>query len=1461
MKIRGYRIEPGEIEAALVRRAGVAQAAVVGREVAAGELRLVAYVVPEAEQKLDLKVVRRDLALELPEYMVPGAFVVLERLPLTANGKLDKKALPEAEGTGLEAGYVAPETAEGVLLCELVAELLGVERVGLGDNFFLLGGHSLLATRLAAQVRSRLGRELPIRTIFEKPVLGDLAEALRTLNQPVCEVAPLVANASEAHAPFPLTPVQEAYWLGRQGLVELGEVACHLYIELKLSALDLECFTWAWRAVIERHPMLRVVLEPNGTQRVLPEVAPLTIPLADYSDRPWEEAQAAAHAVRERMSHQILPCERWPLFELRVTQIDSTDWRLHLSIDALMLDGESTSLLLREVFDLYHHGPPGPGIAPELSFRDYVLHLKAQSAEADQARAYWQGRLDTLPAAPVLPLAVEPSRLKDPRFARQHARLDAMAWSALKARAFKAGLTPSSVLLSSYAEVVGTWARSDDFTLNLTVGDRRPLHPQVASMLGVFTNLIPLEIRGACRGSLRERAKAQQRQLALDLDHRAVSGVEVQRMLAQRAGDPRAGLLPVVFTSVLGEAGVELPDGISIIYSITQTPQTWLDNKVYEIDGELGIDWDAPVGLFPPGLLDTMFGAYVRLLRELAASDGAWDAIERSLVPEAQYALLAEVNATAGPLPGHLLHEPVFAAAAANPEAIALIGHDDYSLSYGELMRRVLWLARKLQSSLRAEDKLVAIVMEKGFEQIVAALAVLESGRAFLPISADQPSARIQAILPQAGVGVALVQPYGRGDWQEEIILIEVTQQQQELATGTLPPRLSEPSTPQDPAYVIYTSGSTGIPKGVTIQHCAACNTLADLSERFAITHTDRVLWVSSFEFDLSIFDLFGILGVGGTVIVAPRDGKQNPIAWAEAVQRHRVTIWNSVPALADLMLTSAGARAASLLRSLRLMMLSGDWIPVSLPDRFKKQVPDCALYSLGGATEASIWSIFHPVDRVEPDWTSIPYGKPLRNQSFHIFKPDLSPCPVHTTGKLFIGGAGLAMGYWNDPQQTSARFIRHPLTAQRLYDTGDLGRYRPDGTIEFLGREDNQVKLRGFRIELGEIEATLRKHPQVQQAVALVQKRHQTNTIVAYVVPKQTEQEKIDSTELSAWVSMRLPDYMLPRAFVVLGRLPLTPNGKLDRQALPESDGSTNASDYLAPGTPTEILICQLVAELLGLERVGLEDNFFRLGGDSISSIRLVSRARACDLQITPRDIFLNPTLGALASAAKIESDGMPPAADAADTGDPLSAGQISGELVEPGKEEFEGQERSPQLEDIWPLTPLQEGLFFHALYGIQGQDPYLVQLGLELQGEVDTWRLRRALDALLERHASLRAFFRQDRHGHPVQFIPLFCAMPWCEHDLTGLDQEDCEGRAKELEAQDRQIRFVLDQAPLIRATLLKLGKDSYRLLLTQHHLLCDGWSGSIMLEDLLALYRSNGDPPFLTPSTFIEDLSGLV
>ena len=840
VKIRGHRVEPGEVEAALAALDGVAEAVVIAVDGPDGGPRLAAWYRPEDPEgdgsaPPDPDTLRAALARHLPEACLPEALAPLDRLPLTAHGKRDRAALPAPIFGRAAPVFAPPETPQERQIAAILQELTDREKLGRDDNFFHLGGHSLMAARLVARLRQETGRALPIRAVFETPRLRDLARRLAGI-PPDDGAEPLTADPGAAGDPFPLSPVQQAYWLGRQDLVALGRVACHAYTELGFNTVDPTRMEAAWRALIARNPMLRARITADGTQEILAvedTAATFTLPVAE----------GPAEPQRAAMSHQILPLGHWPMFDIRLTRVTRDDWRMHLSIDALILDGESTALMLEDLFALYHDPAAHDAAATATdapNFRDYLLNQARDPARAAD-RAWWEAKLDHLPPPPALPLACDPESLDDPRFARLTDRIDPTDWAALTARAARAGLTPSAVLLTAYAQTLATWTREADFSLNLTVGDRRrELGAEVDTMLGVFTSLVPLGIQAARSADFETRARRLQHNLAEALDHRAFSGVEVQRLLAQRAGETAAGLLPVVFTSLLGEAGFDpTAHGARVVHAITQTPQTWLDNKVYETttaDGSaLTLDWDAPPALFPKGVLTAMFDVYRALIRRLARDETAWHAPPVPLLPEAETRLTASANDTAAPRADGLLHDPVLDAAATHPERIALI-HGTARIRYGELAARIRASVGELHRALTADDRLVAVVMEKGPEQIVAALAILATGRAFLPVSAGQPDARITAILEAAGARIAFTQPaIERGrSWQAAATLIDVPDSPPDTPPDSLPDSLPDsPQTgPDDLAYVIYTSGSTGAPKGVAISHRAARTTLDDVTRR-----------------------------------------------------------------------------------------------------------------------------------------------------------------------------------------------------------------------------------------------------------------------------------------------------------------------------------------------------------------------------------------------------------------------------------------------------------------------------------------------------------------------------------------------------------------------------------------------------------------------------------------------------
>jgi amino acid adenylation domain-containing protein len=1254
----------------------------------------------------DTDAVRAFTAGQLPSYMVPDRLVLLPVMPLTANGKVDRRAVRELLGRHVPSaqtrpGHGAPpRTAAEELVAEVWRELLGARAVHREDDFFALGGDSLLATRMLHRLAERGVRGARIAGLFTRPVLKDYAATL-TLDSGRSATPVLVADPEHAHEPFPATDVQRAYWLGRADEMRLGGVGAHYYSEFDGSAVDLPRLEQAWRRLITRHPMLRAVFDEDGHQRVLTEaeVPHFTIPVRDGEEH--------LTALREEMSHQVLDPARWPLFDVRAVRYGDgggdVRTRIGVSLDNLVLDGLSMMTVFTELGLLY--ADPEAELPPvEPTFRDYLASVRPAPETVAADQEYWRERLPELPPAPRLPLRRDPAALGRPRFTRTSGELAPDRWQRLKKRARERGVTPSTLLLAAYAEVLGTWSESPELTVNLTLFDRQEIHPDINRVLGDFTSLLLAAHRPRPGEDWLTRVRALQEQLWRDLDHRSVSAVWVMRELARARGE-RDAAVPVVFTSALGvDDGVSMdaPEGFPPrVWGVSQTPQVWLDLQVYEgRDGALRHQWDAVRELFPDGLVETMSAAFELLLRHL--SDADWQVPRPALLPDTQRTVRDRVNATGRPGGGRALHTPFFEQAAADPTAPALLWGEDGALTRGELRERALRIAAALQGRGVVPGETVAVSLPKGPEQITAVLGVLAAGAAYVPVGADQPPVRRERMLRASRARCVL---------------------DADFLTGPLPAPLEVPvaTDPDSCAYVIFTSGSTGEPKGVELTHRAAANTVEDINARHGVGPGDRVLAVSALDFDLSVYDVFGLLGAGGALVLVTEEERRDAQRWRDLAARHGVTVWNSVPMLLDMLLTASAGQAPP---ELRLALVSGDWVPLDLPGRLAEASRGrCRLIAMGGATEAAIWSnAYDSTDGAPEGWPSVPYGTPLRGQRFRVVGPLGEDCPDWVPGELWIGGAGVATGYRGDPERTADRFVTDG--GERWYRTGDLGRYHPDGLLEFLGRRDHQLKIRGHRTELGEVDAALLAQPGVSRAVTVATGPRGQQRLTAFVIPEGPS-DLLDLAEVERRLADHLPAHALPSALVPLpGGLPLTANGKVDRAALAEHAAGLDvvSGGTRQPSGPVEELVAAAWRELLGAEQVGRDDEFFALGGDSLLATRLVARLREAGARgARIAALFTHPVLKDY--AATLTLDGEKPVtqvlvSDPAHAHEPFPATDVQ-------RAYWIG--RTAQLD--------LGGVGSH--YYSETDEPYTEVTALE-----------RAWRRLIARHPMLRAVFDEDGH-----------------------------------------------------------------------------------------------------------------
>ncbi|WP_164003015.1 non-ribosomal peptide synthetase, partial [Pyxidicoccus caerfyrddinensis] len=1411
VKLRGFRIELGEIEAVLSSHASVREAVVTLREDGNGG-RLVAYVVAQEDHAFDAGSLRAFLQQRLPDFMLPSAFVGLKALPLTHSGKVDRKALPSLDAAVTDsAEYVAPRNETEQRLAALWGEVLHVERVGLHDNFFELGGHSLLVTQVVSRIRASFGVELPLPTLFEAPTLEALARVVETATGSARALALPPLHPASREQPLPLSFAQQRLWFLDQLVPD--SAMYNLPAPLRLEGtLDTAALERSLTELVRRHEVLRTSFPEEAGQplQIIAPPAPLPLERVDLSALPADKREAEAHRLIEAECRKPFSLAQGALLRALLLKLADTEHVLLLNMHHIISDGWSMGVLVREVVALYEafcQGKPSP--LPELpvQYADFAAWqrqwLQGETLEAQFS--YWRQQLAGAPQ--VLELPTDRPRPATPSYrgatlARQLPRALSQALQALCQRE---GVTSFMALLAGFQSLLSRYSGQTDIVIGTDIAGRT--HADTEGLIGFFVN--QLVMRGDLSGdpTFRELL-GRARQVALGAyAHQDVPFEELVRVLNPERSLAHAPLFQVKLAlQNTPTSELKLP-GLAFRSVEGNTGSAKLDLSVFvnETPEGLACLCDYSTDLYDAQSMARLL-EHLQVLLEAAVAHPDTRLSSLPLLTEAErQRVLVEWNDTRAPLAvDTCIHHLFEAQVRRTPDAPALCFEGAW-LTYRELDARANQLAHHLRSLGVGPEVRVGLCAERSLELVVSLFAILKAGGAYVPLDPSYPRQRLEWMLEDARPAVLLAQPSSRSLLPEapgaSVVVLDLNDE----ALHGLPTHAPSPlATPDSLAYVIFTSGSTGRPKGAMNAHRGVVNRLLWIQHAQPLSAQDVVLQKTPYSFDVSVWEFFWPLISGARLVLARPGGHQEPDYLARLISEQRVTTTHFVPSMLQHFLEQPGLERCT---SLQRVVCSGEALSPELAQRCLQRLPSAQLHNLYGPTEAAVEvTAFHCLP--QDGRHSIPIGRPIANTSIRLLDSHLRPVPTGVPGELFIGGIQVGRGYLARPELTAERFIPDPFSdtpGARLYRTGDKARWLADGNIEYLGRLDFQVKVRGLRIELGEIEAALEKHPQVRQAVVVVREDPRGDKrLVAYVVPPAGAQPP-STNDVRDFLRQKLPEYMVPSAFVALEALPLTSSGKVDRKALPAPDAALATTvEYVAPRNATEQLLCDVWAQVLGLKQVGIHDNFFELGGDSIISLQVVARARQAGLVLATRQLFQHQTVAQLSLVVKSSSDTL------------SEQGPVTGSVV---------------------LTPAQHHLLAHDAAHAHHFNQAMLLASRE---PLDASRLETALAHVVAHHDALRLRLRQHEGEWRQENVgPDEAPLHLLQVDLSATSASE-QPAALEAEASRLQASFVLAQPPLLRAALFHLGNGQQRLLLVAHHLVIDGVSWRVLLEDLEAAYQ---------------------
>ncbi|SFJ64597.1 non-ribosomal peptide synthetase [Thermoflavimicrobium dichotomicum] len=1414
VKIRGFRIELGEIETILSQHEEIKEAAVIARADQTGETRLVAYLVLEPEAKESDW--QTYLKQKLPEYMVPSAFMVMDAIPLTANGKVDRQALPEPETVRYQPAGRKPQTPVEEMIAGIWSSLLPVKEIHAEDNFFALGGHSLLATQVISRINEAFRIELPLRSLFEAPTLEDLAKqvelAVRKGDQ---NVMPAITPVGRNQATYPVSYAQQRLWFLDRLMTE--RTAYHIPFALRIRGeLNVESLEQSFHALIKRHESLRTVFREVDGQAVqmVKETDEIALDVIDLcaNEDPVQEAMRQINADLQT----AFDLEQGPLFRAKLLQLATNEWILYINMHHIISDGWSMSIFIRELFSLYQafvSGQESPLSEPAIQYVDFTVWQQnwLQGEVLEQQLAYWKQQLADVP---VLQLPTDRPRPSEQTFhgATYQAIFPTTLLEKLQTLSQQEGTTLFMTLLAAFKVLLSRYSGQEDIAVGSPIAGRN--HKEIEDLIGFFVNTLVFRTDLSGDPTFRELLK-RVREVALGAY--AHQDVPFEKVVDEVQPERHLSHTPL----------------FQVMFALQNTPRNWsevegLDVETIPLEQEtakfdLTVTMaEAPEGLvaafeyntdlFEAATIERMAKQFQYLLEQIV--ERADQLVSRfQVLTGEERQLLVEWNQTQEDFPqDRFVFEWVMEQAKQNPDALAVVSPLG-TLTYLELNQRANQLAHALLKRGIGSGTLVGICTERSPEYLIGLLGIVKAGGAYVSMDPTYPAERLAYMISDSEVSAVLTQAHLADRIESGSASILCLDRDWHLIAEE---PTEEPVIEKDIdqlAYMIYTSGSTGKPKGVMITHRSLLNLVFWHQREYQLTPQDRTTLVAGTAFDASVWEVWPTLASGATLYIPTEEQRLSPAELRDWMIENQITISFLPTPLLESMLLLDWPRQVSL----RKLLTGGDQLRSYPPADFPVEVVNHY-----GPTENTVVTTAVAVTPKENAPTTPPIGRPIANTEVYVLDSRLEPVPIGVPGELYVGGIGLARGYYGRPELTAASFIPHPFSADpnaRLYKTGDLVRFLPDGNLEFLGRIDQQVKIRGFRIELGEIEAVLSSHPAVNECVVIARADESGNKrLVAYVVGKTGE--SISNQDLRQRLKQSLPDYMIPAAFVQMEALPLTANGKIDRKALPAPDASAyvDHTPFTAAGNEIEGKLVEIWQQVLRIEQVGVHDNFFQLGGDSILSLQVVARANQAGLKLTPKQLFEHQTIAELASVV--------------DQIKPIEAeqGLVMGEV---------------------PFTPIQHWFFEQEL---DQPHHWNQSMFLLVKKPLDPEKLEQALKVLLYHHDALRLRYQKrgdewfQFHAEIDETIPL--------HYVDLSDQSpSMQNTMMEQIAQEVQSGLNISEGPTWQIAYFHLGHDQPgRLLFVAHHLIVDGVSWRILLEDLQTVYEqlSQGKEVQLLPKT---------